>query len=246
MKFTRKNLLKTSGALSALFLARGANGVLNADETFYVDKTVKPDLWKKGVCRYCGTGCGVEVGVKDGKAIAVRGNKNYPVNKGVVCLKGLSLMNVVHSEDRATQAYLKNDKSEFEKISMDKALDTAAKKINETVKKYGKDSVALYVGAQIFTEEFYAGNKLFKGVIGTNNVEANARLCMASAVTGFLTTFGLDEPASGYSDIEKADTFFVVGSNLAEQHPIIFGRLLKRKAEKLYKLQKCLVNQKLV
>ncbi len=231
MKFTRRDLLKTSGALAALFAARGANGVLHADETFYTDKSLKPDTWKKGVCRYCGTGCGVEVGIKDGKAIAVRGIKDYPVNKGVVCLKGLSLMNVVHSKERAVQPYLKNSNGEFEKISMDKALDTAAKKLNETIKKYGKDSVALYVGAQIFTEEFYAGNKLFKGVIGTNNVEANARVCMASAVTGFLTTFGLDEPASGYGDIEKADTFFIIGSNLAEQHPIIFGRVLKRKAE---------------
>jgi len=214
-----------------LFLARGANGVLNANETFYPDKSITPDTWKKGVCRYCGTGCGVEVGIKNGKAVAVRGNKNYPVNKGVVCLKGLSLMNVVHSEDRAIQPYLKNSKGDFEKISMSTALDTAAKKLNETIEKHGKDSVALYVGAQIFTEEFYAGNKLFKGVIGTNNVEANARLCMASAVTGFLTTFGLDEPPSGYDDIEKADTFFIIGSNLAEQHPIIFGRILKRKAE---------------
>ena len=231
MKFTRRNMLKGSAALAALFAARGANGVLHTDEIFYSDKSLKPDEWKKGVCRYCGTGCGVEVGIKDGKAIAVKGIKDYPVNKGLVCLKGLTLMNVVHSPERAVTPFLKDGNGKFQKISMDKALDTAAKKLNETIAKHGKDSVALYVGAQIFTEEFYAGNKLFKGVIGTNNVEANARLCMASAVTGFLTTFGLDEPPSGYGDIEKADTFFIIGSNLAENHPIIFARVLKRKAE---------------
>jgi len=114
---------------------------------------------------------------------------------------------------------------------MDSALDLVAHKIQETVDAHGPDPVALYVGAQIFTEEMYVGNKLFKGLIGTNNVEANARLCMASAVTGFVTTFGLDEPPGGYSDIEESDCFFLIGTNTAEQHPIIFARILKRKAE---------------
>ena len=167
--------------------------------------------------------------MKNERVVAIRGNKDYPVNKGVLCLKGLSLMYVVYSKERAFRPYIREN-GRFIEVSMEKSLDLAAQKINETVKEHGPDSVALYVGAQIFTEEMYVGNKLFKGLIGTNNVEANARLCMSSAVTGFLTTFGLDEPPGGYDDIEKSDCFFLIGTNLAEQHPIIFGRILKRKA----------------
>jgi len=231
MKLTKREFLQLSGGtIGALLLSQTKAPLRFADETFYFDKKVVPDSWKKGVCRYCGTGCGVEVGVKGGKVVAIRGNKNYPVNKGLLCLKGLSLMHVVHSDERATKPYVKKD-GKFVEISMDSALDLVADKIKKTVQEYGPDSVALYVGAQIFTEEMFVGNKLFKGLIGTNNVEANARLCMASAVTGFLTTFGSDEPASGYHDIEKSDCFFLIGTNTAEQHPILFARILKRKAE---------------
>jgi len=231
MHLTRKDFIKLSGATAgALFLAGSSADLLFADETFYPDKKITPDTWKKGICRYCGTGCGMDVGLKDGKVVAIRGDKDYPVNKGVLCLKGLSLMYVVYSKERAFKPYISRN-GEFREAPWAEALDLVADKIKSTVKEHGADSVALYAGAQIFTEEMYLGNKLFKGLIGTNNVEANARLCMASAVTGFLTTFGLDEPPGGYADIEESDCFFLIGSNLAEQHPIIFGRILKRKAE---------------
>ncbi len=231
MKFSRREFLKWSGAsFGALLLARMGGNLLFSDETYYLDRKIVPDTWKKAVCRYCGTGCGTEVGLKGGKVVAIRGNKDYPVNKGVLCLKGLSLMYVVHSNERACKPYIKKNGA-FVEVSMDRALDTVAEKIKNTVEEHGPDSVALYVGAQIFTEEMYVGNKLFKGLIGTNNVESNARLCMASALTGFVTTFGLDEPPGGYSDIEKSDCFFLIGTNTAEQHPIIFARMLKRKAE---------------
>lgn len=230
MKLTRREFLKLSGATAgALFLANRGAGLLFADETFYLDKKITPDTWKKAICRYCGTGCGTEIGLKKGRVVAIRGNKDYPVNKGVLCLKGLSLMYVVYSKERAFRPYTKKGEH-FVETSMDIALDLVAGKIRETVAEHGPDSVALYVGAQIFTEEMFVGNKLFKGLIGTNNVESNARLCMASAVTGFTTTFGLDEPPGGYSDIEKSDCFFLIGTNTAEQHPIIFARILKRKA----------------
>ena len=231
MKLTRREFLKLSGAtIGTLSLGRYGANLLLADEIFYIDEKVMPDTWKGAVCRYCGTGCGMEIGLKNSRVAAIRGNKDYPVNKGVLCLKGLSLMYVVYSRERAFKPLIRR-KGQFAEASWDKALDLVAHKIKETVEEHGPDSVALYVGAQIFTEEMYLGNKLFKGLIGTNNVESNARLCMASAVTGFLSTFGLDEPPGGYEDIEKSDCFFIIGSNLAEQHPVIFGRILKRKAE---------------
>lgn len=231
MKLTRREFLQLSGGtIGALMMSHKGADLLFAGETYYFDKKITPDKWERAICRYCGTGCGTECGVKDGRVVAIRGNKDYPVNKGVLCLKGLSLMYAVYTKERATKSYVKQNGS-FKEIPQNAAFDLAAKKIKETVAEHGPNSVALYVGAQIFTEEMFVGNKLFKGLIGTNNVESNARLCMASAVTGFLTTFGKDEPAGGYSDIEKTDCVFLIGSNAAEQHPIIFARILKRKAE---------------
>ncbi len=226
---SRRDFLKLAGTTSVALGLGSFAGCLPEDQTLYLEEGIVPDTWKKGVCRYCGTGCGMELGTKDGKVAAIRGWRDYPVNKGVLCLKGLSLMYVVHSNQRALHPMISKD-GQFKKTSWDESLDIVANKLNETVAKHGPQSVAMYLGAQLFTEEFYVANKLFKGVIGSNNVESNARLCMASAVTGFLTTFGLDEPCGGYDDIEKSDCFFLIGSNLAEQHPVIFARILKRRA----------------
>ncbi len=192
-EISRRDFLKVTGAsVGALGLA-GLVGCIAKDQTVYLEEGVLPDAWKKAVCRYCGTGCGMELGVKDGKVVAIRGWRDYPVNKGVLCLKGLSLMYVVHSKQRAGDPLIRNG-DRFAKVSWNKALDRVAEKLKETITKHGPQSVAMYLGAQLFTEEFYVANKLFKGVLGSNNIESNARLCMASAVTGFMTTFGLDEP----------------------------------------------------
>lgn len=228
---SRRDFLKWSGLSVAALGLGGVSGCLPAGETLYLVDGIVPDSWEKGVCRYCGTGCGVEVGLKDDRAIAIRGDRDYPVNKGFLCLKGLTLDHVLYSKERATAPLLRQADGGFAKTGWDQAFDLVAGKLNETLREHGPGSVALYLGAQIFTEEFYIANKLFKGVLGSNNVEANARLCMASAVTGFLTTFGKDEPPGGYDDIEHADCFFLIGANMAENHPIIFGRILKRRAE---------------
>ncbi|MHC4914971.1 MAG: molybdopterin oxidoreductase family protein [Planctomycetota bacterium] len=226
---SRREFLKLGGATSAALGLGGLWGLLPAGEIFSIHEGLVPESWKKGVCRYCGTGCGVELGVAGGRVVAIRGLEDYPVNKGVLCLKGLSLMYVVHSEERALHPLIRNGDG-FARASWDQSLDLVAQKLKETVERHGPESVGLYLGAQLFTEEMYLANKLFKGVLSSNNVEANARLCMASAVTGFLTTFGKDEPPGCYADIEHADCFFLIGANLAEQHPIVFGRILKRRA----------------
>jgi nitrate reductase NapA len=227
---TRRDFLKLAGVSTAAIGLGGLSGCRPAGETYYLVDGIVPDLWKKGVCRYCGTGCGVEVGLKDARVVAIRGNRDYPVNKGVLCLKGLTLAHVVYSAERGTKPLLRQGDG-YAETDWDQAFDRVAAKLTETIREHGPDAVAIYLGAQLFTEEFYIANKLFKGVLGSNNVEANARLCMASAVTGFMTTFGKDEPPGGYDDIEHADCFFLIGANLAENHPIIFGRILQRRAE---------------
>ncbi|RMD74564.1 MAG: nitrate reductase, partial [Lentisphaerae bacterium] len=228
---SRRDFLKVAGLSGMVVSAGSIPFLMGSDKTVYLERGVEPDTWKRSVCRFCGTGCGADIGVKNGKVVAIRGTKDYPVNRGVLCLKGLSLMYVVHSPERATQPLIRENGA-FRQVSMKEALDKTAMKLKETLDQYGPESIALYMGAQLFTEEIYLANKLFKGLLHCNNVEANARLCMASAVTGFKTTFGSDEPSGCYGDIEHADLFFIIGSNLAEQHPIVFGRILKRMAAK--------------
>ncbi|MDE5832752.1 MAG: molybdopterin-dependent oxidoreductase, partial [Desulfovibrio sp.] len=189
----------------------------------------KPEKWVKGVCRYCGTGFGVVIGVKDGKAIAIQGDPNNH-NAGLLCLKGSMLIPVLNSKERVTKPMIRRTKGgPLEAISWDEALDTMAKKFRDSIDKHGPDSVAWYGSGQCLTEETYVANKLFKGGFGTNNVDGNPRLCMASAVGGYLTSFGKDEPMGTYGDIDNANCFFIIGSNTSEAHPVLFRRIARRK-----------------
>ncbi|HJO95289.1 MAG TPA: nitrate reductase [Victivallales bacterium] len=211
-----KNIIKKSGR----------KAIINTDDVCYYAKDAEPEKWEHAICRYCGTGCGMMLGIKDEKIIAVKGNKDYPVNKGLLCLKGLTVLDVLYSDERAVTPLIRENDN-FNPCSFDTAYSAVADKIQEVTEKYGSDAVALYVGAQMFTEEMYLANKLFKGLLKTNNVDANARLCMASAVTGYVTSFGIDEPLGNYNDIENSDAIFMFGANPAENHPVIFGRILE-------------------
>jgi nitrate reductase NapA len=170
--------------------------------------------------------------------VAVEGDRKNPVNYGRLCIKGFNLPYIMYGDDkvkRLTRPLIRFDTSKkgtmdgFREATWDEALNLIASKFKEFIETHGKDSVAWYGSGQNYTEESYAANKLFKGFIGTANVEANARLCMASAVGGFLKTFGLDEPVGGYIDIDYADTFFLIGANMAECHPMLFRRVVDRK-----------------
>ena len=185
--------------------------------------------WIKGVCRYCGTGCGLYKGVRDGKLVAIKGDKENH-NKGFVCLKGFLLPQILYNDDRLTHPLVRKN-GKLVKASWDEALDLVAKRFTDSIKTHGKDSVAFYGSGQAYTEESYAANKLFKGGFGTNNVKGNPRLCMASAVGGYVTTFGKDEPMGTYDDIDHADVFFLIGTNTAEAHPVVFQRIARRKEE---------------
>lgn len=191
--------------------------------------------WKKAPCRFCGVGCGVLVGVEDGKAVAVKGDPKSSVNKGLCCVKGYHSVMSMYGKDRLTKPLVKKN-GRYVETSMEEALDLIASKMKETIKDHGKDAVSIYGSGQWTIPDGYVASKLFKGCIGTNNVEANARLCMASAVTGFLTSFGMDEPMGCYEDIDHADVFFLWGNNMAEMHPVLFSRLLDQRLKRGVKI----------
>jgi len=187
--------------------------------------------WKKTPCRFCGTGCGLLAGVSGDRAVAVKGDPNCSVNKGLCCVKGYHSVQILYGKDRIKDALVRKN-GRMVKVPVQEALDLIAKKMSATIKSHGKDAVAMYGSGQWSIADGYAASKLFKGCIGTNNVEANARLCMASAVTGFLTSFGLDEPMGCYDDIDHADVFITWGNNMTEMHPVLFSRMLANRKAK--------------
>jgi len=187
--------------------------------------------WKKAPCRFCGTGCGLLIGVSGDRAVAVKGDPNSSVNKGLCCVKGYHSVQILYGKDRITKAMIRKN-GKLVEAPLKEALDLVAAKLQETIKSHGKDAVSIYGSGQWSIADGYTASKFFKGCIGTNNVEANARLCMASAVTGFMTSFGLDEPMGCYEDIDHADVFVTWGNNMAEMHPVLFSRMLANRKSK--------------
>ncbi|NNF07712.1 MAG: molybdopterin-dependent oxidoreductase [Candidatus Eisenbacteria bacterium] len=186
--------------------------------------------WDKAPCRFCGTGCGVEVGVKDGKAVAVRGDTQNPVNKGLLCVKGYHLPGLLYGEDRLVKPQLRDPNTkELKDISWDEALDLIASKFQEALDQHGPESVAMYGSGQWGVHDGYAALKWVKAGMRSNNLDPNARLCMASAVMGFMTQFQSDEPMGCYEDFEAGDDFVLWGNNMAEMHPVLFSRILENK-----------------
>ncbi|MBI2241074.1 MAG: nitrate reductase catalytic subunit NapA [Magnetospirillum gryphiswaldense] len=192
--------------------------------------------WDKGVCRFCGTGCGVLVGVQDGRVVATQGDPDAPVNRGLNCIKGYFLSKIMYGQDRLTQPLLRMKNGKFDKngdftpISWDQAFDIMAEKWKEQLKKPdGVTRIGMFGSGQWTIWEGYAAAKLMKAGFRSNNLDPNARHCMASAVTGFMRTFNMDEPMGCYDDIEQADAFVLWGSNMAEMHPILWSRLTDRR-----------------
>ncbi|MBC7908777.1 MAG: molybdopterin-dependent oxidoreductase, partial [Rhodospirillaceae bacterium] len=203
-----------------------------------VAQTAKPSTirWDKGVCRFCGTGCGVLVGVQDGRVVATQGDPDAPVNRGLNCIKGYFLSKIMYGKDRLTQPLLRMKNGKFDKngefapISWDAAFDIMAEKFKEQLKKPdGLNRIGMFGSGQWTIWEGYAAVKLFKAGFRSNNLDPNARHCMASAVTGFMRTFGMDEPMGCYDDIEQTDAFVLWGSNMAEMHPILWSRITDRR-----------------
>ncbi|RMF88917.1 MAG: twin-arginine translocation signal domain-containing protein, partial [Nitrospinota bacterium] len=220
MGVSRRDFLKASAAATTLT-------VVGAPLEVMADASIR---YGRAQCRFCGTGCTVLAGVKQGKVVTVKGDVDSPINFGRLCLKGYSLPHIMYGQDRLTKPLLRRAQGGYTAISWEEALDLIAEKFVESIQQYGPDSVAWYGSGQNTTQEAFAANKLFKGIIGTANVEGNPRLCMASAVGGYLNTFGADEPAGTYDDLDVTDCFFIIGANMAEQHPMLFRRVIDRKS----------------
>jgi assimilatory nitrate reductase catalytic subunit len=183
--------------------------------------------WKYTTCGYCSVGCSIEVGIdKNGKGISARGMAGADVNRGKLCLKGISESDLFNSAGRGDKPLVREHHYDgWQEASWSEALDTTATKIKEIQAKYGCDSFAILSTGQLYTEEFYTLGKLARGLIGSNNYDGNTTLCMASAVSGYKRSFGSDGPPGCYGDFEHTECLMAFGSNLNEQHPIIYWRL---------------------
>ncbi|GAB1262500.1 molybdopterin oxidoreductase family protein [Aurantivibrio plasticivorans] len=187
----------------------------------------KVEKWTYTTCGYCSTGCSIEVGTnKEGKAVATRGRADAHVNKGKLCIKGIFEHELFEASGRGTTPLIREKTwDEFQSTDWDTALDKTADEIQRIQSQYGRDAFAIVSTGQIMTEEFYTLGKLARGCIGTNNYDGNTTLCMASAVSGYKRSFGLDGPPGCYDDFEHTHCMIAWGSNLPEQHPIIYWRL---------------------
>ena len=183
--------------------------------------------WKYATCGYCSTGCSIEVGLnREGKAVSSRGVADADVNRGKLCLKGIFEHELFESSGRGTVPLIRDHwHQSWSETGWDPALDRLHEEIVRIQEQYGRDSFAVISTGQMLTEEFYTLGKLTRGLIGTNNYDGNTTLCMASAVSGYKRSFGSDGPPGCYEDFEHTDCLIAWGSNLPEQHPIIYWRM---------------------
>ena len=190
----------------------------------YVSSQKIPDRWVPTTCGYCSVGCGMFIGVKDGRAVSVRGNPDHPVNRGMLCPKGLSEHHTINADNRARYPLLRRGKT-MERVGWDEALTTMATRFRDVQARYGPGAVGVISTGQLVTEEFYAMGKLVQLGLGTSNYDGNTTLCMATAVQGYKRSFGSDGPPGAYEDLERADVILLIGANVAENHPILCWRL---------------------
>jgi len=223
--FIRQTAAASAAAVAGLPLPGLADGPAD-------DRELK---WSKAPCRFCGTGCGVTVAVKDNRVVATHGDIEAEVNKGLNCVKGYFLSKIMYGQDRLTRPLMrmKNGRyakeGEFEHVTWDQAFDEMAAQFKRVLKDKGPTAVGMFGSGQWTVWEGYAALKLMKAGFRSNNLDPNARHCMASAAVGFMRTFGADEPMGCYDDIEAADAFVLWGSNMAEMHPILWTRVTDRR-----------------
>ncbi len=233
MSLTRRQFAKANAAAIAASVAglpiasSASNLITEADAT-----SLK---WDKAPCRFCGTGCSVMVATRDNRVVATHGDMKAEVNRGINCVKGYFLSKIMYGVDRLTQPLLRmkdgkfDKQGEFQPISWDQAFDIMAEKFKDALREGGPQAVGMFGSGQWTIWEGYAANKLMKAGFRSNNIDPNARHCMASAAVGFMRTFGMDEPMGCYEDIEAADTFVLWGSNMAEMHPVLWTRVTDRR-----------------
>ncbi len=240
MSLSRRDFLKSTAASMATASLLGACTTGGEDEP--LKQAVGGEegnlgiTWDKAPCRFCGTGCGVLVGRKDGKVVATKGDPDCWSNKGLNCIKGYFLAKILYGQDRLTVPQIRKN-GKLVDSTWEEALDLIASKFETILKEHGNTAVSMFGSGQWTIFEGYAASKFMKAGLGyvskdgmgSNNLDPNARMCMASAVAAFMRTFQSDEPMGSYEDIEHADTFILWGANMAEMHPVLFSRIMDTK-----------------
>jgi nitrate reductase NapA len=225
----RRNFIQTAALMSATVAASRLALGKDPPELQALDGSIAARVngdvrWQKAPCRFCGTGCHVQVGVSKGRVVAIAGDQRAEVNKGLLCVKGYHVGLALYGKDRLTRPLLRKN-GVLEPISWKEAIDVVARRIQADPKAF-----AIYGSGQWTIPEGYAALKFIKAGLGTNNIDPNARLCMASAVTGFLSVYGVDEPAGCYDDLDRCDVLILWGNNPAEMHPVLFSRVIDRRS----------------
>jgi len=230
----RRDLLKSTVAATVAGTLGLAGG--DAQAQFLTDAGKEQGWkWDKTVCRFCGVGCGLMMATKGGRVVAVKGDPQAPVNKGLNCIKGYFNAKILYGKDRLTQPLLRMKDGKFDKqgkftpVSWDVAFDEMARQAKQAMREAGPAGVSLFSSGQYTIDEGYAASKFFKAGLRSNNIDPNARHCMASAVVAFYQVFGIDEPPGNYEDIEHSNTMILWGANMAEMHPILWSRVTDRK-----------------
>lgn len=257
-KMSRRDFLKSSGYITGsaagLGLYLSDNPELEAAPPEIKDSEVDANVL--AACPYCGVGCGTIIQVKNRKIVSMRPDKDHPTNYGLQCIKGMTAAEPIYVDRLEGDSYVRKDvwkewnkpnhgdmdfvsktkgsfdDKHFVRVPYEEASDMVAHKIAHLAKKYGGNSIALYGSGQLTMEGQYLENLFMKGVLGSNTIEANARMCMTSAVTGYFATLGSDTPPLAYEDIEMSDMVMHFGHNARESHPIIYWRIADHKKKK--------------
>ncbi|WP_339512857.1 nitrate reductase catalytic subunit NapA [Pseudomonas sp. RL_15y_Pfl2_60] len=233
MDLTRRQFAKAQAA--AIAAAAAGLPIITTASNLITESDMTTLNWNKAPCRFCGTGCSVMVATRDNQVVATHGDVKAEVNRGLNCVKGYFLSKIMYGTDRLTQPMLRmkdgqfDKQGEFQPISWEQAFDIMETKVKQALKSDGPTALGMFGSGQWTVWEGYAANKLMKAGFRSNNIDPNARHCMASAVMGFMRTFGMDEPMGCYDDIEATDAFVLWGSNMAEMHPILWSRLTDRR-----------------
>jgi len=230
--FSRREFLKASvaaAAASALGLpVPGAAAIVDPERGW---------RWDKGVCRFCGVGCGLQIATKNERVVAVKGDPDCEVNRGLLCIKGYANAQIPYGEDRLTRPLMRMKNGNFDKqgdfvpVSWAQAFDEMERQFKRAHGELGPTGIGIMGSGQYTVQEGYAAVKLLKAGWRSNNLDPNARQCMASAVAAFIQVFGIDEPAGNYDDIEHTDTVVLWGANMAEMHPMLWARIIDQRTK---------------
>ncbi len=221
---TTRRFVARAKCLLGIDILRAKYAYANDPRFGHISESRVADSWVKTTCGYCSVGCGMLIGVKDGNAVAARGNPDHPVNRGKLCPKGLSEHHMLTAPGRATTPLLRKD-GVLTPVSWDEAISTMVTRIGSIQARHGRGALGVVGTGQLLTEETYTLGKLVQLGFGTSNNDGNTTLCMASAVSGYKLSFGSDGPPGSYEDLETADVILLIGANIADNHPILCERL---------------------